>query len=1076
MLVATPWCCTSQTATARRHCRRNWPRARFYCQRQTAQGLSLWFCDGRCCIASSVLERCHGMTALPMPLVYLPDVESLFLWGTAPASRLLPFLGQGGEPWLATLFTPEGRCDISGLKLPLLETTARLATVRASELEDLPGSVAIWVLASRLAMDLVARERVVPTIARRVGRIEARWGAALAASEDAAKVAALAKSMPPAAHAVPATTRGAAIVWAPDALLRAYLDAVVDTLVRTARGGPTMDGSRAPRRASTPSARARAARVVPDSWPERWRAALSGVDRSFETDGFAERFVVSELARWSEPALGARDRLRACFRLELPADDGDPFVLRFLLQSPDDPSLLVPASDVWKIKERSLEKLGRAFRDPQESLLEALGRAARLFPVLARSLEDARPEAVELDPATAWTFLGDGAALLAEAGFGVIVPGELTAAGQRRLRLRMRVAGKSKKVAGAVAGAAGLALDELIAVNWEAVIGDRRVTPRELSAMARQKAALVQFRGAWVAIDPRELDDIQKRLAGGATKLTTREAIQAVLAGEARQGQLSVAVAASGAVAELVERLRNGGTRELGAPSSLRATLRPYQERGLNWLVTMASLGLGACLADDMGLGKTMQLLAFLLRRKDEAPRDKRPALLIAPTSVVGNWEREVERFAPSLEVVRHYGASRAKSPNDIPKKPGTLVVTTYGLLRRDAELLSSIDWSVAALDEAQNIKNASSATARAARALSASQRFALTGTPVENRLAELWSILEFANPGLLGPPEAFRKDYALPIERYGSDVATARLRSIVGPFILRRLKSDPTIIQDLPPKNEMKVVCTLTREQATLYKAVVDEELRRIESSDGIARRGRVLALLMFTKQICNHPAQYLGESGPLPKRSGKLARTAEMLEEAVSAGDKALVFTQFREMGDKLVEHLTERLGCEVVFLHGGTPARSRDEMVRRFQDEPHGPRVFVLSVKAGGTGLNLTAANHVFHFDRWWNPAVEDQATDRAYRIGQKRAVQVLKLVCAGTVEEKIDRLLEHKRDLASKVVGAGEQWITELDGRELRDLFSLSEGTVADDDDETGAVVPPKQREKARAARVRREVRS
>jgi superfamily II DNA or RNA helicase len=1011
-----------------------------------------------------------------MPLVYLPDVESLFLWGTEPAPRVLPALGQGGQPWSAALVAPEGLCDAAGVKLPLFDTMAKLAVVPAADIENLPGSVATWVLASKLAMDLVARERVVPTISRRGGRIEARWAAALAASEDAAKVAAISKSMPPAAHAVPVAGDRSGAVWAPDALLRAYLDAVIDTLVRTARGGPSLSDSRAPGRAKAPSSRAKTARAAPDAWADRWRTALGGDQRIFETDGFAERSVVDELARWSEPALGARDRLRACFRLELPVDDGEPFVVRFLLQSPDDPSLLVPASDVWKTKGRSLEKLGRAFRDPQESLLEALGRASRLFPALAGALEEARPEAVELDPATAWTFLGDGAALLAEAGFGVIVPGELTAAGQRRLRLRMRVGGSSKKVAGVVTGTAGLALGELLQVDWDAVIGDEPLTARELTALARQKAPLVQFRGAWVAIDPRELGDIQKRLAGGASKLTIREAIQAVLTGEARQGGLSIAVTASGMVAELMERLRNGGATELGAPRSLLATLRPYQERGLNWLVTMGSLGLGGCLADDMGLGKTMQLLAFLLRRKDEVRRDARPTLLVAPTSVVGNWEREVERFAPSLNVVRHYGSSRAKSASDIPKKPGTLVVTTYGLLRRDAELLSGIDWSVAALDEAQNIKNASSATARAARALRASHRFALTGTPVENRLAELWSILEFANPGLLGPLEAFRRDFALPIERYGNDDAAARLRRIVGPFILRRLKSDPTIIQDLPPKNEMKVVCTLTREQATLYKAVVDEELRRIESSGGIERRGRVLALLTFTKQICNHPAQYLGESGPLPKRSGKLARTTEMLEEAVAAGDKALVFTQFREMGDKLALHFIANLGCEVVFLHGGTPKKARDDMVRRFQEERHGPRIFVLSVKAGGTGLNLTAANHVFHFDRWWNPAVEDQATDRAYRIGQKRAVQVHKLVCAGTVEEKIDRLLDQKRDLASKVVGAGEQWITELDGRELRDLFSLSEGAVTDgDDDDATSSTPTRTRTKSRSARGRSEVR-
>ncbi|MBP8807009.1 MAG: DEAD/DEAH box helicase [Kofleriaceae bacterium] len=1009
-----------------------------------------------------------------MPLVYLPDVESLFLWGSEPAPRAVPTLGQAGEPWSATLVSADGVRDTTGVKLPLLETMATLAIVPAADVESLPPSVATWVLASKLAMELVARERVVPTISRRGGRIEARWAAALAGSEDAAKVAAIAASMPPAAHAVPAAGDRSGAVWAPDALVRAYLDAVVDALVRTAAGGPSPGGSPGPGRAPRPRA-ARAAHA--DPWATRWRSALGGDQRSFETDGFAERSVVDELARWSEPALGARDRLRACFRLELPADDGAPFVLRFLLQSPDDPSLLVPAADVWKTQGRSLEKLGRAFRDPQESLIEALGRAARLFPALAGSLEEARPEAVELDPAAAWRFLGDGAAALAEAGFGVIVPGELTAAGQRRLRLRMRVGGPSTKVAGVVTGAAGLSLGDLLAVDWEAIIGDEPLTPIELAALAKHKAPLVQFRGAWVAIDPRDLGDIQYRLAAGSSKLTAREALQAVLAGEVRQDGLAIAVTASGVVAELVERLRTGGAKELAAPRSLLATLRPYQERGLNWLVTMGALGLGACLADDMGLGKTMQFLAFLLRRQEEAPRDARPALLVAPTSVVGNWEREAARFAPSLDVIRHYGAARARSATDLPNRPGTLVVTTYGLLRRDAELLAGVDWAVAALDEAQNIKNASSATARAARALRAPHRFALTGTPVENRLAELWSILEFANPGLLGPLEAFRRDFALPIERYGDDAAAARLRRIVGPFILRRTKSDPTIIADLPPKHEMKVVCTLTREQATLYQAVVNEELRRIESADGIERRGRVLALLTFTKQICNHPAQYLGETGPLPRRSGKLARTTEMLEEAVAAGDKALVFTQFREMGDKLVDHLRANLGCEVVFLHGGTPKKARDEMVRRFQDEPRGPRIFVLSIKAGGTGLNLTAANHVFHFDRWWNPAVEDQATDRAYRIGQRRAVQVHKLVCAGTVEEKIDRLLDQKRDLAAKVVGAGEQWITELDGGELRALFALSEGAVADgeEDDDERVSPPVRPRAKPRSARVRGEVR-
>ncbi|HVW29702.1 MAG TPA: DEAD/DEAH box helicase [Polyangiaceae bacterium] len=1000
-----------------------------------------------------------------MPLVFLPDVESFFVWADIDAvSRELPELTRTGQPLRAVLVTPDGKREVDGIALPALDAAAALAVVPTASLDTLPASVAVWALASKLAMELVAQERIVPTITRRGSRIEARWAAALSASDDAAKAAALARSMPPAAHAVPITVPAMSVVgsddvWAPEALLRACIDAVVDALVRSSRGGPELPRA---------GVRAKHAQGGPVAWDQRFRAALEGAEPALPAESFAERAAAEAITRWSEPALGASDRLRACFRLELPLGDRDPFLLRFLLQSPDDPSLMVAASEVWSGGE-GLSKLGRAFRDPAESLLEALGRATRLFPPIERALAGAKPDSIELDPATAWAFLGDGAAALGEAGFGVIVPAELTRTGQRRLRLRMRVGGKSK-VAGAVSGHAGLGLDELVAVDWQAVIGDDALTPRELAALAKQKAPLVRFRGAWVAVDPRELGEIQKHLERGPGRAALRDVVAAALAGETRDGELAVAVAATGSLATLLERLQTSRAVNLGAPAALQATLRPYQERGLSWLESMASLGLGACLADDMGLGKTMQFLAFLLRRAERAPRDDRPALLVAPMSVVGNWEREVRRFAPSLSLVPHYGSERARAAADIPRERATLVVTTYGLLRRDAELLASVDWSVVALDEAQNIKNAASATARVARSLVASHRFALTGTPVENRLAELWSILEFGNPGLLGGLEKFRREFAVPIERYGNEEAAARLRRIASPFILRRVKTDPDVIRDLPEKNEMKVVCTLTREQATLYKAVVDEEMRRIERAEGIERRGRVLALLTYTKQICNHPAQYLSEKGPLAGRSGKLGRVTEMLEEALAAGDKALVFTQFREMGERLVAHFEATLGAEIAFLHGGTPKRVRDELVVRFQNEPHGPRVFVLSVKAGGTGLNLTAANHVFHYDRWWNPAVEDQATDRAYRIGQTRAVQVHKLLCAGTVEEKIARMLEQKRELAAKVVGTGEQWITELDAAELRDLFSLSkDAVVAGDDGEAPAPPRRKKRESRPEAR-------
>ncbi len=986
-----------------------------------------------------------------MPLVYVPEIEALFIWGADAASDSVPALMRG-ESKQAMLLTPEGRREVEGRALPLVDTLNELAVLPAASLELLASSVASWVLASKLAMELVARERVVPTLSRHHGRVEARWAAALSAGDDAKKVALIALSMSPAAHAVPRSAAPESAIWTPDALLRAYLDAAVDALLRGSLGAPAL-----PRHA-----RARGSTDERTPWDARFCAALAGSQAAFEAQGFGERTVLEGLERWSEPALGARDKLRACFRLELPEVDGEPFSLSFLLQSPDDPSLLVPAAEVWAAQGGSLERLGRAFRDPQESLLEALGRAARLFEPIGVALATAKPVSLSLEPNAAWFFLGTGAPLLSEAGFGVIVPSELTRAGQRRLRLRLRVGGKATKTAGAVSGAAALGMDELLTVDWEAVIGDRSLSPRELAELAKHKAAIVRFRGAWAAVDPAELSEIQQRIERGPTRMTVREAMQVALDGETRQGTLSATVAASGSFEQVLGRLHSAGTARVTVPRSLHATLRPYQERGLAWLASLGSLGLGACLADDMGLGKTIQLLAFLLRRLEDAPLDARPALLVAPTSVLGNWQREAERFAPALTVLQHYGSERAQAEGDFPLRAGTLVVTSYGLLRRDADLLSKVDWSLVVLDEAQNIKNSASATARAACSLSASLRFALTGTPVENRLAELWSILEFANPGLLGPLARFRREFAVPIERYANEEAARRLRRIVGPFILRRLKSDPTIIQDLPAKNEAKVVCTLTREQATLYKAVVDEEMRRIQESEGMERRGRVLALLTYTKQICNHPAQYLGESGPLAHRSGKLARLGEMLEEAMAAGDKVLIFTQFREMGDRLTAYLCSELRVEVLFLHGGTAKHAREAMVQRFQSEPRGPRVFVLSLKAGGTGLNLTAASHVFHYDRWWNPAVEDQATDRAYRIGQTRAVQVHKLMCAGTVEEKIDRLLEQKRDLAGKVVGQGEHWITELDDRGLRDLFTLS-GTVAavtDNDADPLAPLAPK----------------
>ncbi len=417
--------------------------------------------------------------------------------------------------------------------------------------------------------------------------------------------------------------------------------------------------------------------------------------------------------------------------------------------------------------------------------------------------------------------------------------------------------------------------------------------------------------------------------------------------------------------------------------------------------------------------------------------------------SVVGNWQREAERFAPDLRVHVHHGSARLSGRALTDAVAGCdLFVTTYGLVVRDQQSLAGVQWARVVLDEAQNIKNSAARQTQAVRALPAGQRVALTGTPVENRLGELWSIMEFLNRGLLGSASDFRRRFAVPIERYRDESSAELLKRITAPFVLRRLKTDRSIIADLPEKVEMKVFCNITREQATLYQAVLDDMLARIDAaSEEIERRGLVLAAMMKLKQVLNHPAQFLRDGSRLDGRSGKLARLEEVLEEVVAGGDRALVFSQFAEMGQLLRVHLAVRLTREVLFLHGGTPKRARDEMVARFQSGTL--PVFVLSLKAGGTGLNLTAANHVIHFDRWWNPAVEDQATDRAFRIGQTKGVQVRKLVCVGTLEERIDQVIEQKRDLAELIVGSGEAWLTELSTEELRDLVKLSADAVAEE---------------------------
>ncbi len=681
-------------------------------------------------------------------------------------------------------------------------------------------------------------------------------------------------------------------------------------------------------------------------------------------------------------------------------------------------------------------------------MLAALGQAATLSAEIDASLKSAAPEGFTTDASGAYHFLTNNALVLQQAGFSVLLPAWWTGKGTRqKLAARARVKSPSMQ------SASGLSLEDLVQFEWQVAIGDRTMSLRELEALARLKVPLVRVRGQWVQVKPEEIQsaiDLLKKHQNAEASLGSL--IKLELGATPAPGGLAFAgVEATGTVGDMLAQIEGKAAfEELPPPAGLQGTLRPYQVRGYSWLAFLRRWGLGACLADDMGLGKTVQTLALLERERENKTR--RPVLLVCPMSVVGNWKKEAERFTPGLPVLVHHGLKRSRGDSfKREAEKHALVLTSYSLLHRDLALFQKVSWGGVILDEAQNIKNPETKQAHAARELKAGYRVALTGTPVENHVGDLWSIWQFLNPGFLGTQTEFRRNFYVPIQLQHETAAAERLKKLTGPFLLRRLKTDKAIIADLPEKLEMKVYCNLTREQASLYAAVVKELDRGLTDAEGIQRKGVILAALSKLKQVCNHPAQFLGDGSAIPNRSGKLARLTEMLEEVLEAGERALVFTQFTEMGEIIRTHLQETFGREVLFLHGGVPRTKRESMVERFQqagETPTTPRIFLLSLKAGGTGLNLTAANHVFHFDRWWNPAVENQATDRAFRIGQQKNVQVHKFVCVGTLEEKIDEMIERKKTVASQVVGTGEAWLTELSNEELRDVFALREEAMGE----------------------------
>uniref|UniRef100_UPI0030ECCB61 DEAD/DEAH box helicase n=1 Tax=Methylobacter svalbardensis TaxID=3080016 RepID=UPI0030ECCB61 len=592
-------------------------------------------------------------------------------------------------------------------------------------------------------------------------------------------------------------------------------------------------------------------------------------------------------------------------------------------------------------------------------------------------------------------------------------------------------------------------MDKLTEYQYQLTIGDEALSPEEWQQLVDAKTPLIHFRGQWMELDR---DKMQEMLAfiqqqnEVIPELSVHELLRK-LAEEEDSFELDV----HDSLAQMLAKLSDNSQLELiDNPEKLNAELRDYQKRGVAWLRYLESLGLNGCLADDMGLGKTMQVISVLVLEREQTQVG--PTLLIAPTSVIGNWQKEIEKFAPHLTTLIHHGSEREQEVNAFKQlcSQHDLLITSYTLARKDSKLLGALNWRRIVLDEAQNIKNPKAAQTKAILKLNGDSRLALTGTPVENRLMDLWSIFNFLNPGYLGKQAQFRKTYELPVQRDNDPVQSAILKKLIQPFILRRLKTDKSIIKDLPDKIENKIYCNLSKEQAALYEVVVNDVIAQLEEAEGIQRQGLMLSTLMKLKQICNHPMQFLQDGSAFtPERSHKLERISEMLEEAMEQGDSVLVFTQFTEIGEHLERYLAKEKHYKTHYLHGGTPRAKREQMISDFQDPDTGPAVFILSLKAGGVGITLTQANHVFHFDRWWNPAVENQATDRAFRIGQKKNVFVHKFVTLGTLEERIDQMIADKQKMADSIVGNDESWLTKLDNQAFKELIALNKHSVMED---------------------------
>ncbi|MFE8953235.1 SNF2-related protein [Streptomyces althioticus] len=937
-----------------------------------------------------------GLGASSLPAVFLPAPlprDGRIAFYDPEGADLPPEAGDARRTDL-TVVRPHGssvrRRTVPALALPVDEALPLLVRARHDPAAH-PATVC-WGAAALHALRLTARGRLLPGLT--ADGYDA-WRAGPLEPDDVTHLRAVAAALPYEGHAVPLPGPGPLRLPRPEALVRAFLDAVADVLPRTP----------AAPYASGPPFAARRPQRLPDArdWAAEVAAGMdAGVRISLRLDLSAHDLFDADGTAGGNGARGAGAAI-------------------VQVHSLSDPTLVADAAALWSGEADH----GFGPRARVDAAL-AVRRAARVWPPLDRLTDQDVPDVLALSEDELSDLLGVAATRLAAAGVAVHWP--------RDLAQDLTATAVVRSAPGSATDGTGFfESEDLLRFGWQIALGGDPLSEAEMDALAEAHRPVVRLRDQWVLVDPALVRKARKRDLG---LLDPVDALSVALTGEAEVDGETVEAVPAGTLAALRDRL-TAGVRPAEPPPGLDATLRDYQLRGLAWLDLMTSLGLGGCLADDMGLGKTVTLIALHLKRARSEP-----TLVVCPASLLGNWQREITRFAPGVPVRRFHGPDRTLDDLD-----GGFVLTTYGTMRSAAPTLAEQRWGMVVADEAQHVKNPHSATAKALRTIPAPARVALTGTPVENNLSELWALLDWTTPGLLGPLKSFRARHARAVETGEDEQAVERLARLVRPFLLRRKKSDPGIVPELPPKTETDHPVPLTREQAALYEAVVRESMIAIETAQGIGRRGLVLKLLTSLKQICDHPALYLKEEHApagdrLAARSGKLALLDELLDTVLAEDGSALVFTQYVGMARLITRHLAER-AVPVDLLHGGTPVPERERMVDRFQSGA--VPVLVLSLKAAGTGLNLTRAGHVVHFDRWWNPAVEEQATDRAYRIGQTQPVQVHRLVTEGTVEDRIAEMLQSKRALADAILGSGESALTELSDRELSDLVSLRRTT-------------------------------